>query len=160
MVATPKNPTKVTPIDDGETQTVRDKLGQAGWTQEDSPGSPFGELIGPTWRRMENGVERYGFVVETKHLNRAGGVHGGMVSAILDMSLARTIATQTGQHGIATIHLGIDFIDVARVGDFVEVKAEITRATKSVVFIRGGLVVGDRVIATADGLWKIVRPRS
>lgn len=148
------------PIESGETQAVLDKLRQLGWAPEDSPGSPFGDLIGPTWRRIENGLERYGFLVETKHLNRSGGVHGGMVSAILDMSLARTIATQTGHHGIATIHLGIDFIDVARVGDFVEVKAEITRATKSIVFIRGALMVGDRVIANADGLWKILGPRS
>jgi uncharacterized protein (TIGR00369 family) len=138
---------------------LHDKLREQGW-RETPAGSPFGELIGPNYLKEENGVERYGFVVETKHLNRSNGLHGGMASAYLDMSLARTIATTQKLPHIATIHLGIEYIDVARVGDFVEVKAEIVRATRSVVFVRGSLVAGDRVIAIADGVWKITAPKS
>src|ERR1043166_7640208 len=100
--------------------------------RESPAGSPFGELIGPNFLKIENGVERYGFIVEGKHLNRSNGLHGGMASAYFDMSLERTIATTLKLPNIATIHLGVDYIDVARVGDFVEVKAEIVRATKSV----------------------------
>jgi uncharacterized protein (TIGR00369 family) len=137
---------------------VRVSLRERGW-YEAPAGSAFGELIGPNWQKAENGVERYGFIVEEKHLNRANGLHGGMASAFLDMSLARTIADTLNLPLIATIHLGIQYIDVARAGDFVEVTAEIVRATRSVVFIRGSLVTGARVVAIADGVWKILAPR-
>jgi acyl-coenzyme A thioesterase PaaI-like protein len=130
------------------------RLMEQGW-DERAAGSPFGELIGPNWEKEENGVTRYGFTVERKHLNRSDGLHGGMISAFLDMALARTIARATKQPRIATIRLGVDFVDVARVGEFVEVRAEIIRSTRSLVFIRGTLLCAERVIATADGLWKI-----
>ena len=38
----------------------------------------FGDLVGPIWRREEDGQPRFGFVVAPKHLNRAGNLHGGI----------------------------------------------------------------------------------
>ena len=41
-------------------------------------------------------------------------------------------------------------------GEFAEIEVEIVRATRSLVFLRGVMRVGDRVVATADGVWKIL----
>ncbi len=38
-------------------------------------------------------------------------------------------------------------------------RAEIVRKTRSLVFIRGQLTVGARVVLAADGIWKILSPR-
>lgn len=128
-----------------------------GW-REELTGSAFGDLIGPHFAKEIDGVARYGFMVEPKHLNRIGGLHGGMTAACLDMALARTVAKTLNTPNIATIHLGIEFVDAARAGNFVEVAVEIVRATKSVVFCRGTLLAGDKVMAIANGVWKILGP--
>jgi acyl-coenzyme A thioesterase PaaI-like protein len=35
-----------------------------------------------------------------------------------------------------------------------EARAEAVRATKSIIFVRGQITVGERIVATADGVWK------
>jgi acyl-coenzyme A thioesterase PaaI-like protein len=45
---------------------------------------------------------------------------------------------------------------VVRLGEFVEVRSEVVRATRSVVFLEAKMLVGDRVVATASGIWKII----
>ena len=51
------------------------------------------------------------------------------------------------------------FIDAVQIGEFVESTQQVVRKTRSVIFVRGTLMVGPRVIATADGIWKILVPR-
>ena len=55
----------------------------------------FGDLVGPIWRREENGQPRFGFVVAPKHLNRAGNLHGGMLMTFADQSMAMTARQAT-----------------------------------------------------------------
>jgi acyl-coenzyme A thioesterase PaaI-like protein len=61
-----------------------------------------------------------------------------------------------GRKPCTTVQLNTHFIAPARIGDFVESRAEVMRATRTVVFVRGMLVVGDRTIVSADGVWKIL----
>ena len=49
-----------------------------------------------------------------------------------------------------------DIVGVVRLGEFVEVRSEVVRATRSVVFLEAKMLVGDRVVATASGIWKII----
>jgi hypothetical protein len=45
---------------------------------------------------------------------------------------------------------------VARVGEFVTVRPEVVRHSKDLIFIRGLICVGDKNIASADGIWKVM----
>ncbi len=56
----------------------------------------------------------------------------------------------------ATIQLNMHYVASVMLGDFVEGRAEIIRVTGSVVFVAGRFNVGASVVATADGLWKIL----
>jgi acyl-coenzyme A thioesterase PaaI-like protein len=56
----------------------------------------------------------------------------------------------------ATISLNCDFIAGAKLGDTVIGRAQITRRTRTIVFISAQLTVNDKPILTATGLWKIV----
>ena len=38
----------------------------------------------------------------------------------------------------------------------VEARGEIVRGTRSLVFIRGLLTVGERTVAAIDGIWKVL----
>ena len=53
--------------------------------------------------------------------------------------------------GQVFIHLGVDFISSARLGDIVQCRTEVLRQTRSLFFMRGTIVVGERCIATANG---------
>jgi acyl-coenzyme A thioesterase PaaI-like protein len=54
----------------------------------------------------------------------------------------------------ATVQLDMQFLDAVQIGEFVECLAKVVRRTRSLVFMSGELVVGDRVVATATGVWK------
>ena len=47
-----------------------------------------------------------------------------------------------------------------QVGEFVEAKCRVVRRTRSLVFMAADLVVGPRVVATANGVWKTLGKRS
>ena len=53
-----------------------------------------------------------------------------------------------------TVQLDIHFVDAVRVGDFVEARCTVVRRTRTLVFMSAELVVGERVVATANGIWK------
>lgn len=116
----------------------------------------FGDLVGPIWRREDGGHLRFGFTVAPKHLNRAGNLHGGMLMTVADQAMAMTARAATGGKPHATIELNMQFIDAVRLGEFVEVRPEVARATRSVVFMQAKMVVGARLVATTNGIWKIL----
>jgi acyl-coenzyme A thioesterase PaaI-like protein len=54
------------------------------------------------------------------------------------------------------MELHIHFVGVVRLGEFVEARAEVVRATRSVVFLEAKMFVGDRLVLTTSGIWKII----
>lgn len=127
----------------------------AGWRTVKPIG--FGELVGPLWRREDGEQPRFGFVVEAKHLNFAGIVHGGMLSTLADQAMGMTAQHATGAKPHATIELNIQFVGRVRLGEFVEARCETVRVTRAIIFMRATLSVGVRTVATANGIWKILR---
>ena len=117
--------------------------------------TPFGDLVGPIWRR-ETPELRWGFIVEAKHLNRAGNLHGGMLMTFADQSMAMTARQATGGKRHATIELNTQFIGAVRLGQFVEAEAVVVRATRSVVFMEVKMFVEGRIVVSANGIWKIL----
>ena len=119
----------------------------------------FGDLVGPIWRREDGRHLCFGFIVAPKHLNRAGNLHGGMLMAVADQAMAMTARAATGGKPHATIELNTQFIDAVRLGEFVEVHPEVARVTRSVVFMQAKIFVGARLVATINGIWKILTGR-
>src|ERR1700733_2605113 len=113
----------------------------------------FGELVGPIWRR---GDPLFGFVAAEKPGNHIGIVHGGMLATFADQSMGMTAMRATGNKPHATIELSMQYIGAVQIGDFVESHCEIVRITRSIIFMRSTLKVGDRVVATSSGVWKIL----
>ncbi len=126
-----------------------------GWTlRNDEPG--FMVLIGPLWQHGEGQELAFGFLVEEKHLNRRGVVHGGMLMTVADQALGLTARELTGGLPQATIQLDTHFIAPAVAGEFITVKAEVVRRTRSILFLQGALQVGERVVASSQGIWKVL----
>jgi acyl-coenzyme A thioesterase PaaI-like protein len=112
-------------------------------------------LIGPFWQRFDDGdTPRYAFLAAKKHHNRRGVVQGGMLMTFADRSLGMTAWYANQQQPQATVHLDVHFVDAVQIGEFVEMHGKVVRRTRSLIFMSGELMVGDRVVATANGVWK------
>ena len=129
-------------------------LAAAGW--KPMPAEDYPALIGPFLARREGDGWRYGFVAEQRHLNKGGVVHGGMLVSFADDALGATVWQAVGRRPVTTVQLNTQFIAPVRAGDLVELRAEVLRSTRTVVFIRGALEVRGRTVVHADGVWKIL----
>ena len=123
-----------------------------GWEMYTDEG--FIGLVGPFWMRMEGEAPRFGFVMQKKHHNRRGVLQGGMLMTFADRSMGMTCWYANGKQPQATVHLDVHFVDAVQIGEFVEMKARVVRRTRSLLFMSGEITVGDRVVATANGVWK------
>ncbi len=126
----------------------------AGWVLR--PGKAFNTFIGPFYERQGGGALRCGFVTDERHGNKRGVTHGGMIASAFDVALGNASWDASGQKPCATVQLNIHYIGALQLHEFTEITAEVVRATRSLVFLRGVMAVGDRMVATADGVWKIL----
>ena len=125
------------------------------------PTKAFGTHVGPFYcpaSDEERGGDKIGcgFLADHRHGNKRGVVHGGMLATAFDVALGNASWDAASQRPCATVQLAVQFIGAVNLGDFAFVKVEVVKATRSLIFMRGVMSVGDRVVATADGVWKIL----
>ncbi|MGT2487590.1 PaaI family thioesterase [Methylobacterium oryzae CBMB20] len=126
-----------------------------GWTLVEDKG--FIAHVGPLHVRGADGA--YAFRADQKHANLIGVVHGGMLMSFADRALGETAMRAADGANCVTIQLEMKFIDVGRLGDWIEIRPQVVKRTGSLVFMRGDVRDGTRLLASADGVWKILRRR-
>jgi uncharacterized protein (TIGR00369 family) len=136
------------------TATIPPELKAAGW--KPVPARDYPAMIGPFLARRAGEGWEYAFLPEQRHLNIGGVVHGGMLMSFMDDVLGMTVWEAAGRRPCTTVQLNTQFLAPARIGEFVEGRAEVLRTTRTLVFVRGTLSVGDRTLVAADGVWKIL----
>ena len=119
----------------------------------------FSTHNGPYFHKpATDGVVSQAFFALPRHTNGIGIVHGGMLSAFTDGLLAGAVGYGTGKVGV-TIHLSIDFLHMARQGDWVIGESRMTRATRDVAFAEGVLRARGVDIVRASGVFKLMDRR-
>ena len=144
-------------LDSAVPAVTHDSLVADGWSPLDS--GSFVEIVGQIYFKEAGDGIRYGFIADPRFKNRRSVLHGGFISAFADRTLALAGRRINNSGPQATIELSIRFIDAVQIGEFVESVPEVVRKTRSVIFVRGTMVVGSRIVATADGIWRIFAPR-
>ena len=129
----------------------------AGWEIYRDEG--FIGLVGPFWMRQSGDSYRYAFLAEPKHHNRRRVIQGGMLMTFADRSMGMTCWYANERQPQATVQLGMQFIDAVQVGEFVEATCRVIRRTRSLIYMSAELAVGDRVVASANGMWKTLGKR-
>ena len=131
-----------------------------GW--QPLPGGGFPAHAGPLWYKpgRDGGLPAFAMLADARHTNIHGIVHGGMLMTFADTGLGITVWEALGRVPCVTIQFGIQFLDAARPGEFLELDAEVMRQSASVVFVRGVIRAGSRRVAAADGVWKTIRART
>jgi uncharacterized protein (TIGR00369 family) len=114
----------------------------------------FSTHNGPYFHRAEDGAQA--FFALKRHCNGIGLIHGGMLSAFLDGALASAAARGSGQ-ALVTVHLSIDFLGMGRAGEWVIAEAQLTRRAGDLAFAEGLALAGERKLARATGVFKLMR---
>lgn len=99
---------------------------------------------------------RFAFVPGPQHLNGGGALHGGFLMTLADNVLGITANEAAGDRFASTVTLNTDFLAGGTTDGPVLGTAEVTRKTRSLIFVAGELVQGGRLLMTASGIWKII----
>jgi uncharacterized protein (TIGR00369 family) len=117
---------------------------------------PFELHVGPVFEEGAKGFKRFAFRVDERHVNKRGVVHGGMMLTFADAALGQAVWDFTDRVPSVTMNMQAQFIDGARLGDLVEVRPELVRKTRALVFMRGDFKTGDRTLMTISSVWKLL----
>jgi len=93
--------------------------------------------------------------IQDYHINAGGVTHGGFVMSMLDSGMG-TAAHQVIEGSAVTISLNTNFISGSKAGDKIIGLAKIKKKTRSLIFMYGQLKCGDKLLASAEGIWKII----
>jgi acyl-coenzyme A thioesterase PaaI-like protein len=83
-------------------------------------------------------------------------VHGGCYMTFADYCLFAIAREHLKGPGV-TISFACDFLDAAREGDRIDCDGEVTRAGGSLIFLRGTLRCGERILFTFSATIKKVK---
>lgn len=128
-----------------------------GWVPR--PTKAFATHVGPFYSAPGGDAVGCGFVADARHGNKRGVVHGGMLATAFDVALGNASWDAAGQRPCATVSLNVQFVGAVKLGEFAYVAVEVVKATRTLVFLRGTMRVGERTVAVADGVWKILEWR-
>jgi acyl-coenzyme A thioesterase PaaI-like protein len=131
------------------------------------PGAAMPGDLGIPWAQKRDGRWFYGLLTELKHVNPNGVVHGGVLMAFADHGLSLLAWEAADRGNCTTIQLNTHFLDAIKPGEFIELRGEVTRRTRGLVFVRAIIVAhhGDaapaetiREVGAIDGIWRVLRP--
>jgi uncharacterized protein (TIGR00369 family) len=117
---------------------------------------------GPYFHRVAGGdpqVVEHALYILPRHTNGLGLLHGGMLSAFLDGAMGGAVTRGAGRVGV-TVHLSVDFLRMARRGEWLTARGRMTHTAGGVAFAEAQAFVGERLIGRASGVFKLMdRPR-
>jgi uncharacterized protein (TIGR00369 family) len=115
-------------------------------------GLGFTDNLQPVYRRIEGDDARFGVVVTDRHCNSMGICHGGVLMTLADMAAATGVNLAHGVvSGSPTVHLDVDFIAPARLGEWIEAVAEKVSAKRRFGFCSGGIYNAKGIVSRFAG---------
>jgi uncharacterized protein (TIGR00369 family) len=112
---------------------------------------------GLLFRTVSESEYQFKASVQDYHLNPRGSTHGGFIMSLLDSGMGTAVHCLLAPGMIAaTISFDVKFVSASSTGDVIVGTARILKKTRSLLFVRGEMLCGDRLIATAEGVWKVL----
>jgi uncharacterized protein (TIGR00369 family) len=95
---------------------------------------------------------RCAFRAGPKHMNAGDRMHGGCLMTFADIALFQTAYQEMEGASGVTVSLDSTFVDGAYVGELIEATGEVVKAGKSLIFARGQITTGERILMTYSGV--------
>jgi acyl-coenzyme A thioesterase PaaI-like protein len=112
---------------------------------------------GVLFRNISDTEYEFKSTINENHLNAAGITHGGYLSALIDAGAGTAAHRSAGNAPCVTISLDLKFIGITKIGNEIIGFAKIQKKTNSLVFLSCYLQSKDKIIASASGIWKILK---
>jgi uncharacterized protein (TIGR00369 family) len=112
---------------------------------------------GVLFRNISDNKYEFKSVINENHLNVAGITHGGYISALIDAGAGTAAYRVSNNAPCVTISLDLKFIGASKVGDEIIGTVNILKKTKTLVFLNCELKTNNNIIASANGVWKILK---
>jgi acyl-coenzyme A thioesterase PaaI-like protein len=133
----------------------------AGW-EHWAGNDPYEDATGPFFMKIDpkGGKHLSAFLCQERHMNGGGFMHGGMLMSFADYALFVIAYDELSEQHSVTLSCQTDFLaGAAPLGEIVYADGEVTKNTRSLVFVRGQVYVGDTVLTTFNGILKKTKPR-
>ncbi|CAN5206300.1 hypothetical protein BH10PSE2_BH10PSE2_27990 [soil metagenome] len=116
----------------------------------------FNAAIGPLYVGVIHGEAVLGFRVTEQHVNPMGFCHGAALAALSDMQMT-LVRPQIGlpDQAVPTITLSIDFLAPAPLGSWVEIRTELVRQTRGMIFTQAMLSADGDPVARTNAIYKV-----
>ena len=96
-------------------------------------------------------------IINQNHLNAANITHGGFIAALIDAGAGTSAHRASNNSSCVTISLDLKFISASKEGYEIIGKVKILKKTKSLIFLFCQLFCDGKIIASASGIWKILK---
>ena len=124
--------------------------------------SPLTDPWEPLYARETGEAVQLAVEVREAHCNARGFAHGGFISALADnamgLSVVRLARLQPGQEeaSAVTVTLALDYLDIARIGEWLELRPTVLKLGRSLAFAECRVVCGERLIARGNASFKVI----
>ena len=112
---------------------------------------------GLLFKTIKENEYQFKTIINENHLNAAGITHGGFISAFVDAGAGTAAHRSANNNPCVTISLELKFISAVRLGQELFGNTKIQKKTKSMIFLTCELTVENKIVATASGVWKILK---
>jgi acyl-coenzyme A thioesterase PaaI-like protein len=112
---------------------------------------------GILFKTISNNEYQFKAKINENHLNAAGITHGGFIAAFVDAGAGTAAHRSADDIPCVTISLELKFISAVRLGQELIGNTKIQKKTKSLVFLTCELMAENKIVATASGVWKILK---
>ena len=114
---------------------------------------------GVLFKTISENEYQFKTTIKENHLNTAGIAHGGFIAALIDAGAGTAAHRSANGSPCVTISLELKFISPVLLNQELFGKTKIQKKTKSIIFLTCELMVEDKIVATASGVWKILNKK-
>ena len=112
---------------------------------------------GLLFRNVSETEYEFKSIINQNHLNAANITHGGFIASLIDAGAGTSAHRASNNSSCVTISLDLKFIGASKAGDEIIGKVKILKKTKSLIFLFCQLFCDEKIIASASGIWKILK---
>ena len=112
---------------------------------------------GLLFRNVSDTEFEFKSTIQKIHLNRREITHGGFICSLIDAGAGTAVFRASNNQSCVTISLDVKFIAPSRLGDEILGKVSVLKKTKSMLFVNCNLFINKNIIASATGVWKVIR---
>ena len=112
---------------------------------------------GLLFRPISENEYEFKTTIKENHLNAAGITHGGFIAAFVDAGAGTAAHRSANSNPCVTISLELKFISAVQLGQELIGRTKIQKKTKTMIFLTCELSASNKIVATASGVWKILK---